>query len=154
MGCGKLIPQAIGMENPVEPKVSNPSYKDTYEVQAASCFYQVHTHDYSGLIHIEDPSKPQDLTYKAIQPYASLQTLFDIWGEPIAPTTAASFTGVVSVYTGMPSHKNGAVDIVDSYVPFSGVASDLKLAHHEAVWIVVGTPPADGLPQVSFNIEN
>ncbi len=153
-GVWEAIPQAIGMKGPIEPtKGSPPQPSDTYEVQQAQCFYQIHTHDYSGIIHIEDPTKPQDLTYKTIQPYASLQTLFDLWGVPFNATTVASFSGVVSLYTGTSQMING-LDTVTSYTPFGGAAGDLKLAHHEAVWIVVGTPPVGGLPKVEFHVEN
>jgi hypothetical protein len=48
--------------------------------QAANCLYWIHTHDTSGLIHIESPVKR---TFK-------LGQFFDIWGPDLSWTTAAS----------------------------------------------------------------
>lgn len=152
-GKWEAIPQAIGMKNPVEPmKSGHPS--DTYEVESASCLYQIHTHDYSGLIHIEDSTKTQDPTWKTLMPYATLQTLFDEWGEPITATGVAGFQGPVSIYTGTPSGQVNRNDIVTSYTLSTAAPGSITLGHHEAVWIVVGTPPAGGLPKVQFVIQN
>lgn len=146
-GTQEAIPSALGMKNPTQPSPS------TAEVPSASCFYHMHTHDYSGLIHIEDSSTAQSMT--SSPSYATLRNFFDVWGEPISANAVASFAGNVAIYTGNPGGKasNGA-DLVSSYTPFNGDLRTIKLSHHEAVWIVIGTPPSAGLPQVEFNIEN
>lgn len=161
----KSLPQALGMVNPkppTTPYAGNPSgHKyDTDAVEIEDCDFNVHTHDYSGLVHIEDVNQPQsNLSFMS---YASLQTLFDVWGAQIGATgiTAGSsvLTGPVQIYYGTPSGKvaGGPAqgdDLVSSYTAVTGAASTVKLGHHTAVWIVIGDPPSAGLPQVAFGIE-
>ncbi|HET9095587.1 MAG TPA: hypothetical protein VFN37_02910 [Candidatus Baltobacteraceae bacterium] len=154
------LPQAIGMENPVEPTKGTPSHQYDYnEVENASCMFHVHTHDYSGLVHVEVPEQPFDSTYQSLPAYANLQTLVDIWGGTLSArgltAGANSLSGPVSIYTGMPTAKDGSGDdLVNSYTPAAGSPSTVMLGHHQAIWIVIGAPPANGLPQVAFVIQN
>ncbi|HLI95318.1 MAG TPA: hypothetical protein VKT72_04425 [Candidatus Baltobacteraceae bacterium] len=75
------IPTALGMQGPVEPTKPTPNApnghpNDNYEVEASSCEYNVHTHDYSGLIHIEDTSVAQSTAPTSPLSYApTLQSL-------------------------------------------------------------------------------
>jgi hypothetical protein len=157
-GVWEALPQAIGMVNPVEPTKGNPPHpSDTYAVENNQCEYNVHTHDYSGLVHVEDETLPQSNT--SMPSYATLQSLFDLWGAQLGATgiTAGSsmLAGAVTIYTGIPSTKDSSGDdLVTSYAPFTGAASALQFSKHMAVWIVIGTPPAAGLPQVRFALEN
>lgn len=159
-GTELALPQAIGMENPVEPTKGNPPHPYDYnEVENASCMFHVHTHDYSGLVHVEVPEQAFDSTYKSLPAYANLQTLMDIWGATISSTglTAGgnSLSGPVTIYTGLPTAKDSSGDdLVNAYSLAAGPPSSVMLAHHEAIWIVVGAPPAGGLPQVAFVIQN
>lgn len=159
-GTQAALPQAIGMENPVEPTKGNPSHPYDYmEVENASCMFHVHTHDFSGLVHVEVPEIPFDSTYQSLPSYANLQTLLDEWGATLSATglTAGSnsLSGTVSIYTGTPSGKDSSGnDLVNSYTLATGLPSSVMLAHHEAIWIVIGAPPSSGLPQVSFVIQN
>lgn len=50
--------------------------------QAANCLYWIHTHDDSGIIHIESPIKR---TF-------TLGQFFDIWGPDLSVTKAASIS--------------------------------------------------------------
>lgn len=152
-GTQEAIPSAIGIGTPTEPTASGQP-NDNYEVLQAACYYHIHTHDYSGLIHIEDSTLPQTFSPSGIPAYATLQTLFDLWGEPISATGAAGFTGPVAIYTGTPTGTMNGNDLVNTYTLSSSAPSAIQLAHHEAIWIVVGTPPTAGLPQVEFSIEN
>jgi hypothetical protein len=144
-GSEEAIPSAIGIKQPTQPS------PQTSPVPTAACFYKMHTHDYSGLIHIEDGT----LASSAPAPsYATLKTVFDLWGEPLDASRAASFSGQVAIYVGNTTVKaaNGS-DLVTSYAPFNGDLNTIALGHHVAIWIVVGTPPA-ALPEVEFGIEN
>jgi hypothetical protein len=157
-GTWEALPQAIGMVKPVAPTKGNPPHQyNTDEVENNQCEYNVHTHDYSGLVHIEDETLAQSNT--SMPSYATLQTLFDLWGAQLGATGIAagssSMTGPVTIYTGTPSKTDSTGnDYVTSYKPFTGAARSLKFSKHMAVWIVVGAPPAGGLPQVKFVIQN
>ncbi len=151
-GVWEAIPQAIGMENPIEPKASGQP-NDTDEVLTADCFYKLHTHDYSGIIHLEDPTEPQN--FNVDYTYASLQTLFDEWGEPISATQLATFNGPVAIYVGYSTSKDSqGNDLVTNYTLSAKAPSQILLQHHVAYWLVVGAMPAAGLPQVRFMTEN
>jgi hypothetical protein len=147
-GSQEAIPSAIGMKQPAQPT------PDTMAISSASCYYNVHTHDYSGLVHIEDSSMAQ--SYTAMPSYAKLTTLFDLWGEPLNANTVATFNGPVAMYIGTPTGTKSlsGAEIVTSYAPFNGDLTTIQLGHHVTAWIVVGTPPSSGLPQVEFDVEN
>lgn len=157
-GMWEALPQAIGMVDPVEPTKGTPSHpSDTYAVENNKCEYNLHTHDYSGLIHIEDQTLPQSNT--AMPSYATLQALFDVWGAQLGATGitagSSSMTGAVTIYTGTPNAKDSfGNDLITAYTAFTGAPASLRFSKHMAVWIVVGTPPASGLPQVRFIVQN
>ncbi len=56
----------------------------------AKCFYELHTHDATGIIHLHaNANNPRTLT---------LGQLFDVWGYPLTSTNVAGYTGPVTVY--------------------------------------------------------
>jgi len=105
------VPMGLGMYQPGGGK-SGYIYHTT-------CLYFVHTHDRTGIIHIES---------KVDQPY-TLGTFFKLWGEPLTSTQIAQFTGPVSIYI------NGAPDTTDQ------IAS-VPLTPGSDITLVIGTPPA------------
>ena len=56
---------------------------------SADCFYYVHTHDATGIIHIETP-----FSFPAI----TLGNLFHIWGQPLSSSNIAGYTGAQLIY--------------------------------------------------------
>ncbi len=56
-GTYVTIPGAIGIENALPEGQS--TWGEVYSGGSSSCFEPVHTHDSSGLIHIESSSKPK-----------------------------------------------------------------------------------------------
>jgi hypothetical protein len=87
------IPIAVGI---VDPVVS-----DGFAT-SGSCLYWVHTHDATGMIHIETPVA-QDFT---------LGQLFDIWGRPLSETNVAGFGGIVSTFVDGERYEGNPRDIV------------------------------------------
>jgi hypothetical protein len=87
------------------------------------CLYWIHTHDASGIIHIEATAiqAPQssDGRYK-------LGMLFDIWGEPLSRDNVAGFKGPVTAYV------NGTL--------YNGDLRDISLLSHQEITLEVGTP--------------
>lgn len=76
-----MLPWGIGI---VQPYTFD---KDGDEIVGGTCFYNLHTHDRSGVIH--DESKT-DLGL-------TLGNLFDVWGMPLSSTNVAGYTGTVWV---------------------------------------------------------
>jgi hypothetical protein len=85
------------------------------------CLYWLHTHDASGVIHIEaaQAEAPQGGLY-------TLGTFFDIWGYTLSRTQIASFKGPVTAYV------NGAV--------YTGDLHAIPFTSHAVIALEVGTP--------------
>ena len=63
------IPGAIGIQNAVPAGQGN--FGETYSGGSNSCYEPVHTHDFSGIIHIESP---QNVNY-------TLEQFFTVWAQ-------------------------------------------------------------------------
>ena len=75
---------------------------------AVICIYWLHTHDDSGLIHIEAPGGN-----------FTLADFFAVWGEPLSPTRVGPYTGHVRAYV------DGA--------PYSGAPQNIPLRDGEQI---------------------
>lgn len=143
-GNAYAIPDAIGMANPGgEP------------VTSFSCAYSIHTHSASGIIHIEDPAISATWQKTAPPPQYNLAALMSVWGQSL--TGLAGGSGMPAIYVGTASGtKNPATgdDLVNAYTLSTASPSSILLQHHTAIWLVYGTPPAAGLPQIDFGISN
>jgi hypothetical protein len=85
------------------------------------CLYWLHTHDGSGIIHIEAPdiSPPQGGPY-------TLGMLFDIWGQPLMRSGVAGLNGTVTAFV------NGT--------RYDGDLRAIPLGAHQQIVLEVGTP--------------
>ena len=102
------VPYAIGFVRPF--RVENGF------VDAARGIYWLHTHDATGIIHVESPD-PRTYT---------LGNFFDIWGRPLTTTNVAGIEGPVHAY-------------VDGK-PYTGNPRDIVLRTHAQITLEVGTP--------------
>ena len=122
-GTKRAIPIAIGAIGPVYSA-------DGLHVIRATCFYHLHTHDSSGLIHIENNVVP-------LQPF-TLGEVFDIWGEPLTTSNIAGFMGPVLVYTAQcaPTVPFNC----DWPTVYTGDPRAIVLTQHEQITLEVGGP--------------
>jgi hypothetical protein len=102
------IPEAIGI---VDPVIVNGW------AGAGSCFYWLHTHDGTGIIHIEPPTHQDSLT---------LGQLFDVWGHTLSREEVAGFEGPVTVFVNRERYRGDLRSIV--------------LSSHQQVALYVGRP--------------
>ena len=113
------IPAAIGIIGPFQEK-------DGF-VGDGRGFYWLHTHDATGIIHIESPD---DRSY-------TLGNFFNIWGQPLNKGNVAGLKGAVHAF-------------VDGK-PYAGNVRDILLKAHEQITLTVGkpvpTPPRYTFPQ-------
>ncbi|HLJ83648.1 MAG TPA: hypothetical protein VKT51_05690 [Candidatus Eremiobacteraceae bacterium] len=72
------IPIGTGMKNP-----GHGNY-----IYHADCFYWLHTHDETGIIHMEAPTSR----------FYNLHDYFYEWGEPLSSNDVAGYTGTVTVF--------------------------------------------------------
>jgi hypothetical protein len=118
------IPLAIGIQHPV--------FADAGKTFAlgGTCLYWLHTHDQTGIIHIEAPA----------QGTFTLGQFFDIWGEPLSTSNVAGFEGPVTA-------------VVDG-TAYTGDLRAIAItppdpASHQQITLMVGTPP-DTIPTYLF----
>lgn len=102
------VPYAIGLIRPFQ--VTNGF------VGRAMGFYWLHTHDATGIIHIESPD---ERTY-------TLGNFFDVWGEPLSAKNVAGLQGAVEAF-------------VDGK-RYTGDPRDIVLTAHGQITLEVGRP--------------
>jgi hypothetical protein len=115
----------------------------------AQCFYEIHTHDASGIVHLE-VAQPLPITSVVFK----LRNVLDVWGVPHDENHFGPFKGKIRVFTGMPPAIGQTT--VSSYAPFSGKQWTLMgLRSHQVIWIEIGKPyyNAHQLPPVTFYME-
>src|SRR5579872_2047318 len=86
-GVQYAIPRGTGMKNP----------GTGHFVHKADCTYWLHTHDETGILHMEAP---------VLRSY-TLHDYFYIWGEPLNQSNVAGYTGPITVFI------NGVQESVD-----------------------------------------
>jgi hypothetical protein len=111
-GKQMTIPYGIGI---VPPYQLQQAQDGTPFVGGGSKFYFLHTHDESGVIHVESPSEQQ----------YNLGNLFDLWKQPLSSTDIAGHQGKVTIF-------------VDGK-PYTGDPRAITFKNLEKVQIDVGT---------------
>lgn len=81
-----------------------------------SCLYWIHTHDETGIIHVEAP-EPHDY---------SLGNFFDIWGEALGRDQIGPYRGPVTAFV------NGT--------KYDGDLAQIPLRAHQLITLEVGSP--------------
>ena len=92
-----------------------------------NCFYWMHTHDNSGIIHIEAP-KNMNFT---------LGNFFDIWNKKF--NNSQIFDNIVNGNNTLSVYVNGHKVAASNY-------RDIKLNSHDEVAIVYGSKPPKNVP--------
>lgn len=115
-GTQRAIPIAVG--------VGNPFILQNFVV-AAGCYYWLHTHDATGIVHIEAP----------VTTTFNLGQFFDIWGQPLSRSNVAGFSGTVTAF-------------VDS-TEYTGDLGAIDFQEHKQITLIVGTVP-DTIPVYAF----
>jgi len=106
----QAIPQNIGLPN--------------------GCFYEMHTHDATGVVHIEAP---------AYQRF-TLGNLFSVWGQPLSPSNVAGITGrPVAAFI----NDGGEV------WQYQGDLADIEMVSHRSITLQLGST-MDTIPSYSW----
>lgn len=129
------IPDAIGLYNP-----GTESQGMTY---ATICYYHLHTHDATGLIHIEGPVKT---TF-------TLGQLFAVWGQTLSSTNIGVHNGTVKIFVAT-APTPGYSQQTGTYSAYTGDPQQLQFASHQEIVLEVGPTfvyPPD-LPAIIFPI--
>jgi hypothetical protein len=102
------VPMGIGI---VKPFKVNHGF-----VESGSGYYWLHTHDASGIVHVESPN---DTVY-------TLGHFFDIWGQPLTAQNVAGMEGPVRIY-------------VNGTLVFAAIRN-IPLKQHDQITLVIGSP--------------
>jgi hypothetical protein len=110
-GSRQVVPAGIGIPGPQQ-------VVDGF-VEGGKCLYWLHTHDTTGVIHVESPA----------QRVYTLGQFFDIWGRPLSGTQVGHATGHVTVF--LDGRR------------FAGNPRSIKLTPHAVIQLDVGkvVPP-------------
>jgi len=100
-----------------------------------TCYYWLHTHDVSGIIHIESPVN-RDFT---------LGQFFDVWSKKINNNQVKLNNSQIFNYVASPSHPL-SVYINGTKVPTGTNYRDIKLHAHDEIAIVYGILPPSTIP--------
>lgn len=100
------IPIGTGMKNPGHGNF----------IYHADCFYWLHTHDETGIIHMEAPTSH----------FYNLHDYFYEWGEPLSMENVAGYTGTLTVFI------NGVQQSVDPRT--------IQFSPFEQITLEVGSP--------------
>ncbi|HEV7179888.1 MAG TPA: hypothetical protein VGN11_08450 [Candidatus Baltobacteraceae bacterium] len=143
---GKLValPPGVGMDKPVRPVHGF--------VNFAKCFYHIHTHDSSGIVHIEDPN-PNNVP--VTQSLYKLQNFLDIWGVTADANHFGPFTGPVRVFTSgqvFRGNAPGATTPATDLTYFGADPNSVPLYSYEVVYVEVGPTFPTTLPNVHFYV--
>jgi len=139
------LPTAIGMENPGAASAGF--------VDSATCFYHIHTHDSSGIVHVEDPN-PNNIPITGTM--YTLQNVLDVWGITTDANHFGPFTGPVEVFTSGQVYRgdqNNQVTPATDLTYWGQNAATVPLYSHEVIYVEVGPTYPTTLPNVSFYLE-
>ncbi|MBV9271338.1 MAG: hypothetical protein JO165_09595 [Candidatus Eremiobacteraeota bacterium] len=144
-GTQIAIPDGVGMQN---PGADGTYFGYSNFTNTATCFYDLHTHDASGMIHTESP-----LTIPFSSSAFTLGTLLDVWGISISSSNFGPYIGPVQVYTAKVPLKTLTAS---NYTLYTGAdPTSIAVYSHMAIWIEVGptfvSPP--NIPAIKFYTE-
>lgn len=101
------------------------------QVGLQGCTYELHTHDRSGVIHVES----------AADKVFTLGQFFSVWGESLLTTNIADITGLpVTVFID---------DDGKSITVYTGSLADIELKPHRSITILIGSAPTE-IPSYSW----
>jgi hypothetical protein len=109
-GQQKTVPYGIGIEQPWSTTADG----NSEFVNSGAAFYYLHTHDDSGVIHIESPTTT----------LYTLGQFFAEWNQPLSSTQIGPYQGAVTVFV------NGA--------KYTGDPASIKLQAHDVIQLDLG----------------
>ena len=102
-----------------------------------TCLYWLHTHDDSGIIHVEAPKSEASRKFK-------LGDFFQVWGQPLSGKQVATI-------------KLGSGDQLKAWVngqPYTGDPANIPLASKEQIVLEIGPTFTDPPPTFTWDEKN
>jgi hypothetical protein len=138
---------------------------DNWTQYATNCYYETHSHDASGMIHIESfPPAPPGLYAGQFGTKYTLGDVLAVWGISYGPNNWGPLNGNVMIYTSGPTPRGGpgTTGRVNSntYTLLCNacdpaIVNAVPLYSHEVIWVLIGTGNKTGssLPNIQFDTE-
>jgi len=92
------------------------------QIGLTGCAYELHTHDYSGVIHVETSAAKK----------FTLGQFFAVWGQPLSSTNVAGLTG---------SPVRFFTSDADNLSEYTLDPTAIEITQHRSIYIVIGTVP-------------
>ena len=99
-----------------------------------TCLYWLHTHDDTGVIHVEAPQSQASRQF-------TLGEFFKVWGQPLSSTQVAT----------LKVQPGEQVKVWVDGKPYTGDPSKVKLASKEQIVIEIGPPFVDPPPTYTWD---
>ncbi|MDQ2865712.1 MAG: hypothetical protein M3R51_05750 [Candidatus Eremiobacteraeota bacterium] len=147
-GVEYAMPRGIGVVEPTDP-----SQLSIYT--ATECFYYTHTHDSTGIVHLEDFNNGVVENPPVSTNFTSGQ-LFTIWGITVNQMQFGQFSGPLEVFTSGQQYvpldeKTGGTIAESQLTQWTGDPAQIPLYGHEVIWYLVGPNYPASLPSVHFS---
>ncbi len=149
------LPTATGIVEPIIDSVGD-------DMKGTKCFYFTHTHDSTGVLHIESDNggivenPPNDSHF-------NLGQYFQVWGITVScpggvPGCAGQFgpySGPMEIFTSGATYRGGgsnnSTTAENTLQPYYGDPNQIPLWSHEVIWFLIGPPYPSKLPSVHFD---
>lgn len=123
------LPDGIGMKGP--------GADGTYAgfpnwTEYASCYYYLHTHDASGVVHSESPSTAAYTTS-----IFTLGNFFDVWGRTLSSSNIGTYSASVRAYVAQVPLKTTPV-YNTKLILYSGNLRSIPIHSHTVIWLEAG----------------
>jgi hypothetical protein len=164
-----ILPRGLGIIWPDPPSTTgyNASEQPAQEIpEGTSCFYFTHTHDSTGIIHVEY-TDPNDIA--VTQPVFTLGDFFQVWGITVNANQFGPYQGPVTVFTSGQTYRGGSncsgtappagTPIGPPVTPESDLTlwtadpNTIPLYSHEVIWFLIGNDYPTALPNIHFYLE-
>ena len=93
------------------------------QIGLTGCAYELHTHDYTGVIHVETSAAKK----------FTLGQFFSVWGQPLSATNVAGLSGASVRFF---------ISDAGNLVEYTGDPTAIEITQHRSIYIVIGTVPA------------
>lgn len=149
------LPDGAGIADPGGEITYNgiPNQTEYTRAGSAGCFYRLHTHDWTGVVHVELPDPNHLLSVKSSQ--VKLGQFLAIWGHKVSTTSFDTLGGPVKVVTSGQRYQGGIPSgevYSSSYSYYTGDPNLIPVYSHEVIWLLVGSgnPTPQKLPNIVY----
>jgi len=144
------LPDGTGMHEPGNDFTLEPQgFKNWTET--SGCYYYLHTHDASGVVHVESPANIAKSQWETATVY-TVGNYFDVWGMTLSTTRIGTHSGAVTAYVAQPRVLKTKTVSNTTLVRYASNPRTIPIHSHTVVWLEIGSPaiPPSSLSNITF----